>query len=302
MSRSKGVLLTIISASCFGVIPLLAMISYHNGLNPYTFSLFRSVFASIEIFLFLKLKNIDYRVKREQILPLFYASLIGYCLMMVTLSMSYKYLSTGLATTLHFGYPVAVLFGSVVLFKEKVERRKVCALIIAILGIYFLVGFGASANISLIGIIIALASGLFYAFYVLTISYSNIKDLNAFVLAFYISLFNALILFFVSFFTGNMHLNITYIGLISTGLVALLCNLIGMVAFQSGIKIIGPTTATLLSTFEPMTSMIIGLLILGETMAWYDVIGSLLIIISVVIVAFSGGKILKNEKTLAQRE
>ena len=57
MSRVKGILLTIFAASSFGFIPLFAKIAYANGFNPYTFSLFRSLFATIELYIIENKKN-----------------------------------------------------------------------------------------------------------------------------------------------------------------------------------------------------------------------------------------------------
>jgi len=113
MNRTKGILLTIFSASSFGFIPLFAKIAYANGFNPYTFTLFRSLFASIGLFIFLKIRKINYTVEKEQYITLFKASLIGFSLVILTLSSSYNYMSTGLATTIHFIYPVAVMVGSI---------------------------------------------------------------------------------------------------------------------------------------------------------------------------------------------
>jgi drug/metabolite transporter (DMT)-like permease len=300
MSKTKGILLTMLAASSFGFIPLFAVTAYADGFNPYTFSLFRSAFASLEIFIFIKIMKINLKVKTEQYFTLFKASLIGYCFMMLTLFMSYNYMATGLATTLHFIYPVAVMIGSIVFFKEKVSWKKIFALLISMVGIFFLMGFGSFESISVIGAALALVSGLFYAYYVLTVAYGNIKNLNSFVLAFYISLFNTFVLLFGSLVSGNFHTSYGVKGLISTVLVALVCNLIGMVAFQAGLKVISATAATIFSTFEPVTSLIIGVLVLSEILSWYHVTGSLLIIISVVIAAFAE-KNSSEEETLEKQ-
>lgn len=290
LNRFKGIILIILASASFGCIPLFAKIAYANGFNPYTFILFRSVFAVIEIFIFLKLKNIIYKVEKEQYYTLFKASFFGYALMMLLLFISYNYLATGLATTLHFIYPVVVMIGSTLIFKEKVDWKKIIALIISITGIYFLIGFGSLNSINFVGIILALVSGLLYPYYVFKVAYGNIKDLNSFVITFYISLFNAITLLFGSIITGNFDLEFNYKGLLSTVLVALICNMMGMVAFQAGLKIISPTTATILSTFEPITSLIIGVIVLREPLFWHHGVGSILIMISVIVVAFAEKK------------
>jgi len=291
MNRTKGILLTILAASSFGLIPLFAKIAYANGFNPYTFTLFRSLFASVEIFIYIKINNIDYRVEKEQCITLFKVSLIGYSLMMLTLSISYNYMSTGLATTIHFIYPVVVMLGSIVFYNEKTNKQIIFALIMSLVGMYFLVGFGSMKSISIIGILLSLFSGIFYAYYVLKVAYGNIKDINSFVLAFYVSLFNTYILFMMTIFMRKLSMNYTYKGLLSTALVALVCNLIGMVSFQAGLKIISATTATILSTFEPITSLIVGVLVFREVLLWYHIVGSSLIIVSVIVVAYAEKKL-----------
>lgn len=284
MNRTKGIFLTIIAASSFGLIPLFAKTAYDNGFNPYTFSLFRSAFATVAIYILLKLRNIDYRVEKQQYSTLFYASFIGYSLTMVTLVMSYNYMATGLATTLHFVYPAAVVAGAVIIFKERIQWQKGLALFVSLIGIYFLAGFAGSNRSDIIGIILALVSGLFYAYYILVIAYGNIKNLNPFVLAFYISLLNTYILLIGALLTGNFDMNYTYKGIASTVLVALACNLVGMAAFQAGVKEISASAAAILSTFEPITSLVVGVTILGEHLSWYHITGSLLIIVSIIAV------------------
>lgn len=78
----------------------------------------------------------------------------------------------------------------------------------------------------------------------------------------------------------------TFKGIVSTVLVALVANLIGMVLFKAGVKIISATATAILSTFEPITSLILGMLVFKEILSWYHIVGSILIIISVTIVAF----------------
>ena len=159
-----------------------------------------------------------------------------------------------------------------------------------------MVGFSNSPDsLNLLGITLALLSGIFYAYYILVVAYSNIKNLNSFVLAFYISLFNSCVLLIATLVTGNFDLNYTFAGLMSTVLVALFCNMIGMVAFQAGLKVIDAPTASILSTFEPITSLSIGVIILKETLSWFHIGGSLLIIASVVFVASAEKRNLQKE-------
>ncbi len=286
MSRIKGIFLTIFAASSFGFIPLFAKIAYVNGFNPFTFSLFRSLFATIELFILLKIRKIDYRLEKEQCITLFKASLMGHSLAMLALSSSYNYMSIGLATVIHFIYPVAVMVGSIFFFNEKINKKKMLSLLLSLTGMYFLVGFNSVEPSSIIGVLLALFSGIFYAYYIIIIAHGNFREMNPFVLIFYISLFNSYILFAISIFVGKLEITYTFQGIVSTILVALVANLVGMVLFKAGLEVISATTASILSTFEPITSFILGILIFKEVLSWYHIVGSILIITSVSIVAF----------------
>ena len=283
----RGILLTIVAAMSFGCIPLFAKVAYANGFNPFSFSLFRSLFTAVAIFFILKMNKKSFEIEKKQMVTLFKASFFGYFLMMITLFMSYNYMATGLATTAHFVYPVATMAGAVMVYREKMVPGKAAALAVSLLGIYFLAGFDSIGSFSMTGFSLAFVSGLFYAYYVLAVSYGNIKKIDSFVQVFYISLFNTATLLLVCLVTDTLSFHFTGTGLISTVLVALVSTVFGMVAFQAGLKIISPTAATILSTFEVLTSLVIGTLFLNETLTWYQCLGSLLIVFSVIVVALS---------------
>ncbi len=207
--------------------------------------------------------------------------------MMVTLFTSYNHMATGLATTLHFIYPVATMAGAVIIFKEKTNLIQAGALCISIFGIYLLVGVKTSGAFSITGFLLALVSGLFYAYYILTVCHGNIKNISSLLQVFYISLFNSFTLLITSILTGTLSLDITFTGLLATIMVALISSVIGMVAFQAALKVISAATSTILSTFEVVTSLIIGVTLLGESLSVYQMGGSILIISSVIVIALS---------------
>ncbi len=298
--KTRGLILIVLSAASFGLVPLCAKIAYANGLTPYSFILFRSIIAAGALFALLKQRGTGLTVKPGHLATLFKASFFGYCMMMITLYVSYNYMASGVATTVHFVYPVATMTGAVLFHGQRTNSQKIAALLVSLLGIYFLVGAGGSAGFSMKGASLAFVSGLFYAYYILTVSYSEIKGLNSFVLVFYVSLFNALTLFIICIFTGQLNLDFNATALFSVLMITLAVNIVGMVALQEGLKVINPSTATILSTFEPLTSLVIGVALLNETVSWHHGAGSVLILISVVWVALSEKKLSRDLESLEQ--
>jgi len=186
MEKVKGIIYTILSAVIFGIMPILARLAYDGGVNSFTLVFLRSFFSVFMLLAYLINKKVNLKVNREQIKTLIILGILGYTMTTLTLFSSYKYISVGLATTLHFIYPVVVTLISIVLFKEKIYFSKIIALILASIGIYFLIGKNGVGT-SIKGIILALASGIFYSYYLLSVAYSKIKSLNSYVLTFYLS-------------------------------------------------------------------------------------------------------------------
>lgn len=57
MKNLKGILLVIISAISFGLMPVFAKVAYENGSNNYTVLALRFIFSSIILFIYMKLKK-----------------------------------------------------------------------------------------------------------------------------------------------------------------------------------------------------------------------------------------------------
>lgn len=282
-----GIFLTILAACCFGLLPLFAKTAYAGGFNPYSFSLFRVVFTAIFLFAILKYQNKSLVIEKKDVITLFKASFFGYYLMMVTLCVSYTLMATGLATVLHFVYPVATMAGAVIIYKEKTNVVQIGAMAISLVGIYFLVGLESQGSLNVTGFTLALSSGFFYAYYILTVSHGTIKTMNSFVVIFYITLFNSITLLVTCILMDNLPHQMTPMGFMATVMVALVSSVIAMVAFQAGLKKISATSATILSTFEVVTSLIAGIALLGENFSVFQMMGSTLIMASVVAVALS---------------
>ena len=60
--------------------------------------------------------------------------------------------------------------------------------------------------------------------------------------------------------------------------------------FQLGVLYVGPSTSAILSTFEPITSIVCGVLILGESLSLLKIIGCVLILSGVILITLSESK------------
>lgn len=282
MKKTKGILYIILSASAFGIMPILAKLSYRGGANTYSTLFLRFFFAAIMLFYYLKTKGISMKLTKKQFILVLIIGVFGFTLTTSSLFMSYNYISIGMASMIFYTYPSIVTILAYVFYKEKIYTRKIISLIISLIGIYILIDSG-SVSFNIKGIILAGIAAVLYSLYVLGASHKEFKNINSYVLTFYISCASATVMFIAAKITSNFNIHISFYALVAILLIAFISTVVALMAFLEGVRLIGPSKASILSTIEPIVSLILGIIILGETISSRIIIGSIMIVMSVVI-------------------
>lgn len=288
----KGILYTSLSAVIFGVTPILGRLTYEMGSNGITLTFLRAVLCLPVLFLLLKAKGISLRLSKRELGAVALLGTAGCGLTTVLLYLSYNYQPVGLSTTLHFIYPAAIALGCVLLFKEKLSRVKLLALVLSMAGVLFFVDFHSSGTF--LGFSLAVLSGFTYAFYVIFMDRSGLKEMHFFKFTFYVCCFMSASVGLFGLFTGQLVLALPSNAWLLSLLVSLFTSVGALPLFQLGVRYCGASTAAILSTLEPITSIIVGVLILGETLSFLKLVGGILIIASVVLISAAKGKKAEN--------
>lgn len=281
--KVKGIIITILSAVIFGFTPALASITYGLGNNSLSMTFYRNFFAIPFLFLILKYKRIPLRINMKEIKDIFILSLIGVVLTTALLYSSYSYIGIGVATTLHFLYPMFVALACMFIFKEQLDKGTIISLILALVGVAFFMDFKSSGN--MIGAIMALVSGLTYGFYILWLDKRNLIKMNLYKLSFYLVTFSALEMLIGNIFGGYIELDLPIKAYVLIILCSVLASVVGIVLFQIGISTIGSTSAAIFSLFEPITSVITGVIIFNESLNLAKLLGCIIIFISITYLA-----------------
>ena len=118
-------------------------------------------------------------------------SIIGlgalYALTALFLIYSYHYITSGVATTIHFLYPICVSFLMVVFFKEQKSKSLFLAASLSLIGVALMCWSGGG-SIRLMGIGLAALTILTYGIYIVALNQLDIGKLPAEVLTFYVLL------------------------------------------------------------------------------------------------------------------
>ena len=276
----KGYIYTALSAIIFGLMPLLTKIIIARGATSLTIPFFRVFYVTIVLFLVLKIKKIDFHLEKRDLLSVMLTSIFGSGLTIIILNESYNYVDTGIATSLHFLYPLFVAILCCFFYGEKIKKKQIISLSFALVGI---ICFMSKGNGSLFGYLLAIASGLTYAFYLVKMDKSGLVKMNALKLSFYLALFTT-----IEIFTMNLYMQevVFKMDAVSYGLLlvlALSSSFLATVLLQKGVLLLGSTRASFICLLEPVTSMIVGILWLNEALTFNKGLGGLAIIISLII-------------------
>lgn len=286
MSRTvKGYLFSILSAVVFGSLPAIAKLIYAEGLNPLSLVFFRNALAVPVLFGILRWKKISLRLTRRQAVQLCPIGLLCGLITPGLLFLSYVYISSGMATTIHFSYPVFVLLGCALFFRDRITPVRALCVLSCTAGILLFYTPGESAN--LFGMAIAFISGITYAAYIIVLYRSCLREISPFLFSFYMCLESAVLLLAGLLLAGQFTLPATALGWFATLGLAVAASIVGVVLFQIGVSLIGPQNASILSTFEPITSITLGVLIYREPFGLKTALGAGLILLAVTLLSLA---------------
>lgn len=279
--KSIGVICAVGAAVIYGFTPVLAKLTYAEGSNTITLTFFRSFFSFPILFFMLKSRGVSVRVTRKEFLTLIVLGFLGAFATGVMLYGSYNYISVGLTTCLHNVYPVLVAVGTVVLFRERISRAKVIALALALAGLWTILAGDITLN--LYGVALAVGSGVAYAAYMLVMDKCGMKRLNSFLISFYICGVASTFLFVFGTATGELVYSVSPKGWFFTFLMALFVSVLANSLIPMAVKNVGPTVTSILGMFEPIVSVIMGILFLHEILTFKSLIGCGMVIGAVII-------------------
>ncbi|MDX3959368.1 DMT family transporter [Aliarcobacter skirrowii] len=284
--QTKGILLAVISAICYGTNPLGALFLYEEGLNVNSVIFYRFAFATLFLAIFMLIQKRSFFVTFKELLILIFLGLL-FGISSISLFSSFLYMDAGLASTILFVYPIFVAILMAIFFKEKSSIITILSISLAIIGVLFL-SVSDEANVSKIGIILVLTSSLCYAIYIVIIN--QYLKLTALKVTLYSMLFCTITIFIHSLFSQSsniMPLENFSMWFYSIFL-ALVPTIISLLFLIKAIQIIGSTSASILGALEPLTAVLIGVLIFNEIITFWLIIGIVLILLAVVMI------ILKN--------
>ena len=280
--QTKGVILAIISAICYGMNPLGALFLYEEGLNVNSVIFYRFIFASILLAIFMIIKKDSFYLKFKEIILLALLGLL-FGISAISLFNSFLYMDAGLASTVLFIYPIFVAIIMALFFKEKNSIITILSIVFAFIGVVLLYE-SDGANVSNFGIFLVIVSSLCYAIYIVIINqYLKLSSLKV---TFYSMLFCTITILIHSFFDSSLNIMplVNFNMWFYTIFLALVPTIISLLFLIKAIQLIGSTSASILGALEPLTAVLIGVYVFNEKITFWLVIGIVFILFGVILI------------------
>jgi drug/metabolite transporter (DMT)-like permease len=290
ISRSNiGSLLVMLSAILYGIMPAMAKGIYADGCNSLTLTLLRSLLPLPALFVLARREQPNLRLPKGSFLFVI-VSACFHSFTTLLLYSSYNHIPTGMATTLHYVYPLVVAFLSALFLHLKLDVWKKIGLFLGMLGVSFFALGNISSN--LYGIVHALLSGCTFGSYMVMLGTRRIKQIPCHVYNWYLALVTIILAGSLGLATHQLTLELPAGAWMRALIFSLLLTIGANILLQLGIRMTTPSNAALLSLLEPITSVIIGLLFLGDAFSATKAAGCIIILISLLLTTV-GEKLIK---------
>jgi drug/metabolite transporter (DMT)-like permease len=194
-------------------------------------------------------------------------------------------LDAGLVDLLLFTYPALVVLGAVGLRRERWSSRSGIALMITTAGTGLVLA-GGVGSIDPVGVVLALGAAVFYSVYILT-SAGELERTDPFVLTALVTTAAAGMLTVAGIAQRDVSSDVGVGGFALIGAVAFF-SMAGMGTFIAGIKLLGPSRASIVSAVQPALTPALGFAAFGDRLGPAQMLGGGLVIAGVIVLEARG--------------
>ena len=193
-------------------------------------------------------------------------------------------IDASLTSLLLYTYPAIVFAAAVALRRERADRRRISALALATGGAALVLVGGGAGALDPLGVALALGAAVSYSGYILLADHV-LRRLDPFLLSALISTGAAASFAAVGAASGSLHLHLAPTAYAWIGALALVSTVVAISAFLVGLPKVGPATASIVSTIEPVVTVGLAMLCFGERLGGVQVAGGALVLIAVILLA-----------------
>ncbi|MDE7419939.1 MAG: DMT family transporter [Muribaculaceae bacterium] len=288
LDKLKGYSLAAIAAAAYGTNPAFAVPLYGHGMNPVSVLLFRYLMGLPILAAIMALRGKSFSLRKDEIVPTMILGVLM-ALSSLTLFESYNYMNSGVASTLLFVYPVMVAIMMIMFFHEKFSVSTVICLLVMGGGLILLMKPQGDDSLSMFGILLVMISALTYALYIVMVNVSkSVKNIPTTKLLFYVLGWGSIVYVVMIAFGSELTIPEENWGWLNLFALAIIPTVLSLGCTTRAIQLIGSTPTAILGALEPVSAVVLSVLVLGQPITVQDIIGGLLIVVATTIVICAG--------------
>ncbi len=228
----------------------------------------------------LSLKSIDKRL----FLKIFLLGAIFYSGGSAFYFLACQYTGTGLAMVIFFSYPIFIALFAIFIHKWKIDKYALFSLIGIVLGLLLIKGQGGN-SVNMVGIVFAIISALSYAVYVFS-SKKTTSSLPSTLVTLIVCLGCSFLFFLASIFTKSISIPQTQTAWFYILVLGIFATAVPIQLLLEGLRYLSPLKTSILSVLEPVVTLIVGAILLDESVSILQSIGIIIVLMSAILIQF----------------
>lgn len=286
MRRRTALMVVIASSACFATLAVLTRLAYAEGGRPLPLLSWRFAIAATLMIVLLAVRQRDSLVRGLRDLPRYAAlSFTGYGAASICFFFSLRHITASVATVLLYAYPAMVALAEAALDRERIPAARLGAIGLTFAGCALATGIlDAEVVVSVLGVALALGAALGYALFTV-LSDRLVGDRPRLVLMAYTFALSAIGVGLITVLAGEplspagWSLELWVV----LGLIVLVPTYAAVMLFLRGVRELGASQAAIVSTMEPVFTVALAVVILGERLTLAQSTGALMVIAGIAL-------------------
>jgi drug/metabolite transporter (DMT)-like permease len=287
--RSSGTLLCLGSGAAFGAMAIFGKLAYGDGATVGTLLAVRFALAAVVFWVLLlagggarELRALNGRDVRIALA----LGVCGYAIQAGCYFAALERIDASLLSLLLYTFPAIVAVAAVVLGRERLDGRRITALVLASSGLVLVLASGGAGELDPLGAALGLGAAVVYSAYIL-VSEGVAGRMRPGVLSALVCSGAAVSLTVGSALLGQLRLgDVSLAGWGWLACIAVVSTVAAIGLFFAGLRRVGPTAASILATVEPLVTVVLAFLVFGEMLGALQLVGGALVLSAVPVLAW----------------
>jgi drug/metabolite transporter (DMT)-like permease len=278
-----GLFLCILSAACFAALGVFGKLAYDADVTILTLLTVRFAMAATGFgILTLVVPGARVRMDRRLVLVAFGLGSVGYAAQAGLFFAALEHVDISLLSLLLYTYPAFVTVAAILLGRDRVTPRRMAALSAASAGVALVLIGAGGGTADAIGVTMGIGAALTYTAYIL-VADTVIQDAPPIAFSAVIAAGAFLTFAVISLASGGLDLGFQAAGWGWLACIAVVSTIFAVLAFFAGLRRVGPSNASIISTVEPPITVLLALLVFGERLGPVQLLGGVLVLSAVVV-------------------